>query len=184
MTPKLKKLTAGIGGAALLSLGAATVPIVPTETTAVVWFVREDGCFAWFQKSGGAILEESMSCEDYWKIAQTPDYPQPEKTVLRPLLAPDKTNAAVVFDATANSADQADVSSFSYSHTNTGANLVLYVGVSMQDTTDAERDVTSITYNSVELSEVRRQNNNTFDLTAEIWRLVNPSTGKIRWRSR
>lgn len=56
--------------------------------------------------------------------------------------------------------------------------LVLVVATQIRDVTDADRNITGITWNGSEaLSQMKEQNNDTYDLTTEQWALVNPTTG-------
>jgi len=84
---------------------------------------------------------------------------------------------AIASDTTSNSGGQFDVSSFSYSHTCTGSDLLLYSGVSMEDVTDADRTVTGITYNSVSMTSIREDDNDTDNFSSSIWYLAGPATG-------
>jgi len=84
---------------------------------------------------------------------------------------------ALAFDATSNSGSQSGVSSFSWSHTCTGTNLVLIVGVGMEDLTDADRVISSITYNGVSLTKIRSDDDTTNNITTDLWYLINPTTG-------
>lgn len=82
----------------------------------------------------------------------------------------------LAFDNSTNSFSYPPASSFSWSHTCTGTNLILIVGVSYIDTAGTPASVSSITYNSVGLTKVRRDVglNSNF---SEIWILVAPATG-------
>jgi hypothetical protein len=83
---------------------------------------------------------------------------------------------AIVFDATSNSTEQASASSVSWSHTCTGSNLVLVVGISSRDITLGNRTVSSVTYNGVTLTKAR-SDDNALTARTEMWYLINPSTG-------
>lgn len=79
---------------------------------------------------------------------------------------------AIAFDVAASDAAGA----LSWSHTCTGTNLILVVGVQFRDTTPAS--VTGITYNSVPLTKIDAVTNaTTLDTTAELWYLVAPAAG-------
>lgn len=57
-------------------------------------------------------------------------------------------------------------------------NLVLHVSTQMRDSTDADRNITGITWNTTEaLTQAKEQNDDAKDLTCEAWYRVAPSTG-------
>ena len=60
---------------------------------------------------------------------------------------------AIAFDATANAAADS-VTSLTYAHTNTGSNLILFVGVDIDVGTD---DITGVTYNTVAMTRINTQ---------------------------
>lgn len=80
----------------------------------------------------------------------------------------------IAFDAASNSAYQAAASSYSWSHTCTGSNRYLVVGIAMLS---LAQTVTSITYNSVPLTLLGIQASITGAARVELWGLVAPSTG-------
>lgn len=89
-----------------------------------------------------------------------------------------QVQAAIAFDAASNSGSQSNVSSFSWSHsvTASGENTILVVGISLWDPTGANRGVTTVTYNSVTMTQLRSDDNGS-NIESSIWYLVNPSTG-------
>lgn len=69
-------------------------------------------------------------------------------------------------------------STITWSHTCTGSNRVLYVGLSVGKPSDSTVAITGITYNSVALTSLgSRHANDQTDGRAELWRLVAPATG-------
>ena len=89
---------------------------------------------------------------------------------------PQKAEAAIAFDATSESSCTSDALSpyvISWSHTVTGTNTLLVVGVS---TANQDNTISSITYNSVALTLIRTDVNAGANLSS-LWYLVNPSTG-------
>jgi hypothetical protein len=179
MPTKKKLVTIGIG---LLALrGAAAAPVIPTEEKPVVWYVREEGCFMRFADGS----EEAMDCEEYWKTANTPRYPQPKRVVGRSLLSrtTGEANAAIAFDAVSNSGGLTNTSSFSWSHTSTGSDLVLTVGVSTRENTSGSTNgkVTGVTYNSVAMTEGQTDLRDTASsnrIYTQLWYLAGPATGE------
>lgn len=81
----------------------------------------------------------------------------------------------ILFDAASNSGYQTLQSTYSWSHTCTGLNGYLTVGVSMLSVAGSQ--VTGITYNGVSMDRIEDQSSVTGAIRAELWGLVNPSTG-------
>src|SRR3990167_3874200 len=84
--------------------------------------------------------------------------------------------STIAFDAVSNGGEDTSVSSSTHSHTCTGSDLTLFVLVSIRYTTDADRIVTSVTYDGVACSKIRSDDNTDIRRT-EIWALQSPSTG-------
>lgn len=84
------------------------------------------------------------------------------------------TENRITFDAGTNSGYQAASASYSWSHTCTGGNGYLVVGVSMLS---LAQTVTGITYNSIALTFIGAQNSVTGAARVELWGLVAPTTG-------
>ena len=80
---------------------------------------------------------------------------------------------AIAFDATSNSDAQAGTTPYSWSHTCTGSDLVLVVGVSIRHSSVT---VSGITYNGVALTQIRTDGR-TSSTYSEIWSLKAPATG-------
>lgn len=85
------------------------------------------------------------------------------------------TAAGIQFDAASNSGYQTAQSTYSWSHTCTGSNRYLTVGISMLSVGGAS--VSSITYNSVALSLIKAQASAVGAIRSELWGLVAPTTG-------
>ena len=81
---------------------------------------------------------------------------------------------AITFDA-ASSAKVSSSSSLSWSHTCSGSERLLVVGTNSGDLSPGDRPVSSITYNSVNLTKVRSDDSG--NGRSEIWYLVNPASG-------
>ena len=81
----------------------------------------------------------------------------------------------IAFDAASNSAYQAASSSYSWSHTCTGTDRCLFVGVSILSGVSAS--VSGVTYNSVAMTLVRSKASAGGTIRSELWRLVAPATG-------
>lgn len=80
---------------------------------------------------------------------------------------------AIAFDAASTKTSTIAASSFSWSHTCTGSNRLLVVGIVLSSSTNS---VTSATYNSVAMTQ-RLAVNMGSDLRLEIWSIVAPATG-------
>ncbi len=87
----------------------------------------------------------------------------------------------VAIDATTSA--QAEVTTaantltFAHTTTNTGTNLVLVVGVSMNISQRTSTTISGITYNGVALTLAGAQNDSSNAVRTEVWYLVNPATG-------
>lgn len=81
---------------------------------------------------------------------------------------------AVAYDAQSKSETSAAGSSLSWSHTCTGSNLILVVGVARRGGTSSV--VSGITFNSVALTNVTA-NHPSNAIGVELWRLLAPDTG-------
>lgn len=84
------------------------------------------------------------------------------------------TGTGIAFDATSNSGYQAAQSSYSWSHTCTGSNGYLAVGVAMLS---LAQTVTSITYNSVPLILLGVKSSVSGACRIELWGTIAPTTG-------
>lgn len=83
--------------------------------------------------------------------------------------------SGIAFDAASNSGYQTAQSTYSWSHTCTGANRYLIVGISMLSVGGSS--VSSITYNGVALSLIDARASVSGAVRAELWGLVAPATG-------
>lgn len=123
----------------------------------------------------------SSSKHEYDQLRQNPNAAFPTKTHNIPLVAalrPNKASAAIAFDAAISSGEKAAVSSYTFSHTvGAGSDLLLTVGISLFDTTDADRVINTLTYNGAALTQLRRDNSDTANVTSELRYKVGPSTG-------
>lgn len=81
----------------------------------------------------------------------------------------------IQFDAASNSGYKTASSSYTWSHTCTGRNTYLLVGVSMLSV--AGSSVSSITYNSVAMTFLGARASVSGAVRIELWGLVNPSSG-------
>lgn len=81
----------------------------------------------------------------------------------------------VVFDAASNSTYKTAASTYSWSHTCTGSDRYLTVGISMLSV--AGSSVSSITYNGVALSLIKAQASVSGAVRAELWGLTAPASG-------
>lgn len=122
---------------------------------------------------GVVLRERILDPNNYKRLADTPNYPQPSKKVPREIFESLETNAAVTFNAS-SSKTGSTVSSLSWSHTaGSGSDRLLTVHISYFSATVI---VSSSSYNGVLLTNVQRAFNGT-DQNAYIWRLINPASG-------
>lgn len=92
-----------------------------------------------------------------------------------------QARAAIAFDATSNSGAQTISDGFSWTHTVTGTNPLLVVGVGGRDSIDsADCDATGVTFNAVALVKIRGESRAVatggVGITS-LWYLTNPTTG-------
>lgn len=83
---------------------------------------------------------------------------------------------AIAYDTAANGGSNTSASD-SWSHTCTGTDLVIVGMMGVRDTAGDDRVVLSYTYNSVALTEIRTDDDDSIDIATAIWSLANPSTG-------
>lgn len=87
--------------------------------------------------------------------------------------------AAIGFDSVASSS-VSNAGNISWTHTVTStanSNLILVVMIGTADATDANRNITAVSYAGTALTEAVTAQNNADDFGAGIWYLVNPTTG-------
>lgn len=168
MDKRVKQVLAGIG-----VLGAVSVaPIVPYDEKAVMWYEPYHNAEVCYQRYADGS-ETAFSCDEYWNTALVKDYPQPARTRLRNVWTPEETDAAIAVDNTSNSGTFTIGTSFSWSHTTSGSDRVLVVGV-----TDGRNNtvrVTGVTYNGESLSSSASVASG--GLNASFYYLANPDTG-------
>lgn len=88
----------------------------------------------------------------------------------------DIPGAALNIDAV-SSTSNTSVNSRTFSHTCTGSNRILIVGVSTEDTGSADKVPTGVTYNTVALTKVVSAQIGDPSVTVSLWYLVAPATG-------
>lgn len=88
-------------------------------------------------------------------------------------LSPSLSLAALAVDATANGTSSGS-GPFTLSHTVTGSETLLVVGVSHYDSSDT---VTGVTYNGVSMTEVPSGSVNNGQYYVDLFYLINPTTG-------
>lgn len=115
---------------------------------------------------------------DYDKLRTEKNVIQPSKKELISFLQPKNANAAIAYDNTSNDGSPASVSSVSWSHTvNSGADDFLFVGASGYDTTEADCEGSSATYNSDSMIKVIANISNSTYCRSTAFQLANPDDG-------
>lgn len=86
---------------------------------------------------------------------------------------------AIAVDVSSNSGIKAAIAAdWTWSHTCTGSNLVLYVAVVARDATNINnRTVSGVTYNGVALTSIDSRDRATGTIQTSLWRLIAPATG-------
>lgn len=126
---------------------------------------------------GKRTYRDHSDATKYDKLRAVKDTPQPSKTIFVTPIEAVVTEAAIAYDTTTVASVNV-ASSVSFSHVTTGSNTVLVVSSSMFDSaTDANRDITNVTYNSVALTSLRRDNDDTTNVATEMWYKAAPSSG-------
>ena len=132
------------------------------------------GYYDEFQGQDGKIKRVPSTSKKYWDTAKIKNYPQSAKNELVPLLGGKKAKAAIALDATSNSGAKSSVSSYSWSHTCTGANGILVVGDSHYNPF-GDKTVTGITFNADALTPIR--SDVTGNVRTSLYFMVAPDTG-------
>lgn len=134
------------------------------------------------QLPSGCVVRIQSEADKYKKLGTVPNEPQPERTETVDVLPPPEptsvapTHHSVAFDATSNSGAKSSVSSYSWSHTCTGDNLLLAFGDSeSQSGVGSPAGVTTVTYNAVNLTYIRTDARNYVRST--IYYLIAPDAG-------
>lgn len=224
MNKKIRKISATIAALGITAGVAATLPIVDdsvyliqapngkgvryemTDKTGNRKEAKEIGrrCYNEFTALGKETIIEFIPCDEYWKIARTPNYPAPykdgyiwhgkdtikfntpsgdlgddhyyvEQKKSRALLEPKKAQAAIAFDTTTNGGQISISCTDSWSHTTTGTNTIMVLTSFGEDTTTADELLDSATYNGDPLTSLDTHTGN--GASIESWYLKNPDTG-------
>jgi len=176
--------------------GLTKVNIVKTKAyydeflTAVgaTWLWPLDSPYSGFDPSqlpSGSVARIPSTANKYNGLRYTPNYPQPTRTeevsVLPPPepIPPMPAHGSIALDATSNSGLKSSVSSYSWSHTCSGADRLLVFGQSYNDGV-SYYSITNLTYNGVSLTQA--QSNEGGDslgifLGACVYFLIAPDTG-------
>ena len=95
------------------------------------------------------------------------------------VVTPDTAAPFIAVDTVSSSPNGNNVGSVSWSHTitSTGSNVALVVGAVSRDSTDADRPVVSVTYNGINLTRIRQDDEPVNNVYSSVWYLVNPPTG-------
>jgi hypothetical protein len=143
--------------------------------------IRCDKCAYYDEFSDGVRtyrLAETQS--QYDKLRYIPDAAQPAKEKLVPLLQAltPEARAAIAFDATTTaSGTELSASSASWSHTSTGSNLAMAVGIQITSPT-TPTSLSSATYNSVAMTLATSSNwSGAVPREVALYYLAAPTTG-------
>lgn len=157
------------------SVEATTSPSV-TEGKAYVPLVCSRCAYYDEFFDGNHIRRVRSDRNEYDGLRYIKDFSHPRKTKLITVLSAATASAAIAYDNDTE-LTPAFGSSTSYLHTTSGTDRGLVLLSYTEDSGDTDRDITSASYNSVALTEGRRQNNDTMNNTTEVWYLANPTTG-------
>jgi hypothetical protein len=84
---------------------------------------------------------------------------------------------AIALDVASNSGVKSLVTTFNWSHTCTGSDLVLIVGVGVSDLTGTDRVISSVTYNGTSMTQIENSDGGADNNASWLFYLFNPSTG-------
>jgi hypothetical protein len=146
------------------------------QTKTEVGIICED-CLYYntFLGRSGNIVREQIADQEYNRYRNTRNQPVPTRSELA--FFP-RAYADISVGANSNAGDPGNVSSFCYDHTTAaGSNLALVSQISMSDTTDGDRVLFDVTFNSVSLTSSLRENDDVNNFTIEQWVLANPDVG-------
>ncbi len=131
-------------------------------------------------------LRLPSTAKKYWDTAQIKNYPQPERYENVEELPPPEPlpilpeHHSIALDVASNSGWKGAVSSYSWSHTCTGSNLLLAVGDAHKSGESTDKTVTGITYNGDALTYIRSDVKTiawTSSHRTTIYYMVAPDTG-------
>ena len=139
------------------------------------------------QLPSGGVLRVQSNAKKYWDTAQIANYPQPEKTEIVTKIPPDEPSPekpehhSIALDVASNSGDKGAVSSYSWSHTCTGTNLLLSVGDDHRSYNYGPPDVTvtGIKHNGSAMTYIRSdvQNSDPYWRRSTLYYIIAPATG-------
>ncbi len=163
-----------------VSPGAAPNQYIFTErneiadTTAIVTITDASTAVGSTRVGNITGLSATVADDDRMSIQSVPSSSPTAVNLKSSLLLYTAPPSGILADAVSGSGYQAASSSYSWSHTCTGTDRYLTIGVSMLS---LAQTVTSITYNSVALTFLGAQNSVTGAARVELWGLIAPSTG-------
>lgn len=135
------------------------------------------------QLPSGSVLRVQSNAKKYWDTAQIKNYPQPEKTEIVTEIPPaepipeEPEHHSIALDVASNSGAKTNTSSYSWSHTCTGSNLLLVVGVTVYNSL-TDKTVTGITYNAKAMGSIRSDvDTSSYKVRSALYDLVAPDSG-------
>jgi len=155
---------------------------IPYDVSALeqVHIVPDAHCYYdQFRNAEGNTVRRPSTAKIYWDTAKIKNHPQPERIELVDELPPPEPepilpeHQSIALDAASESGYESSVSSISWSHTCTGANGLLVVGVGHNDFSDT---VDNITYNSDAVTAIRAEKAGISTRSSIHYRLA-PDTG-------
>jgi hypothetical protein len=136
-----------------------------------------------FENNKGERVRVLENQQKYKRLGTVKNEPLPSKTEKVTLSEAREASAAIAFDGVSDDNIESSASSISWSHTVTSNTLgAIFVGVHAFDATDADRPATAVSFNGDALALARRSNDNTANVTTEIWYLAPPDqvTGTVQ----
>ena len=124
---------------------------------------------------GQTVIREQATKSEYKALAGK-SASQPTRT--KNTILGRTANAAIAFDANTSSGHQNNASSITFAHTVAAdGNMLLHVGVGMNESTEGDREVSTVTYNGDTVNKVREDENTGDNTETVIYQLAGPDTG-------
>ncbi len=131
-------------------------------------------CYNKFLDEKGNVVRVRTLCNDYRKLINQKNYPQPKMRKYINAITALKTNAAIAYDASSSASDTL-VSSISWAHVISGTDVGIVVGVSGSEWDDC--NPTNVTIGGSSITSDASIANVSLDLVSEIWYKTAPPTG-------
>jgi hypothetical protein len=128
-------------------------------------------------QSSGTTSFTFASWSDSGAVSHTISTPAADTTYTAAYQASSNGTPSISLANVSSSPNLANVGSVSWSHATSTSNTVLIVGAVARASTDANRSVSSVTYNAIPLTRIRQDDEPVNNVYSSLWYLVNPPSG-------